>query len=80
MPESFFKLVIIQYEWRRGAESNRCTRLCRPLHNHSATPPLLYNQGNKNITPISQQPRRAIGAGNEARTRDPNLGKVVLYH
>ena len=21
-----------------------------------------------------------IGAGNEARTRDPNLGKVVLYH
>ena len=20
------------------------------------------------------------GAGNEARTRDPNLGKVVLYH
>ena len=21
-----------------------------------------------------------FGAGNEARTRDPNLGKVVLYH
>jgi hypothetical protein len=21
-----------------------------------------------------------IGAGNEIRTRDPNLGKVVLYH
>ena len=23
--------------WRLGAESNRCTRLCRPLHDHSAT-------------------------------------------
>jgi hypothetical protein len=21
-----------------------------------------------------------FGAGNETRTRDPNLGKVVLYH
>src|ERR1700676_2527660 len=25
--------------WRLGAESNRCTRLCRPLHDHSATLP-----------------------------------------
>ena len=25
--------------WRRGSESNRHRRLCRPLHNHSATPP-----------------------------------------
>src|SRR5438045_3926568 len=24
---------------RRGPESNRCTRLCRPLPNHSATAP-----------------------------------------
>jgi hypothetical protein len=24
---------------RRGAESNRCAGLCRPLPNHSATPP-----------------------------------------
>jgi hypothetical protein len=24
--------------------------------------------------------RFLIGAGNEVRTRDPNLGKVVLYH
>jgi len=24
--------------------------------------------------------RFVIGAGNEVRTRDPNLGKVVLYH
>ena len=25
--------------WRRGSESNRRGRLCRPLHDHSATPP-----------------------------------------
>ena len=24
--------------------------------------------------------QHAFGAGNETRTRDPNLGKVVLYH
>ena len=48
--------------WRLGSESNRRPRLCRPLHNHSAT-----------------QPKEGTGAGNETRTRDPNLGKVVLY-
>ena len=26
---------------RLGPESNRCSRLCRPLHNHSATQPCL---------------------------------------
>ena len=26
-------------EPRRGPESNRCTRLCRPLRSHSATAP-----------------------------------------
>ncbi len=26
-------------QWRPGSESNRRTRLCRPLHNHSATWP-----------------------------------------
>jgi hypothetical protein len=29
----------IRAVWRRGSESNRRPRLCRPLHNHSATPP-----------------------------------------
>ena len=47
-------------------ESNRRPRLCRPLHNHSATPP-------QTDTCVQR------GAGNETRTRDPNLGKVVLY-
>ena len=26
--------------WRRGPESNRRRRLCKPLHNHFATPPM----------------------------------------
>ena len=25
--------------WRPGPELNRCTRFCKPLHNHSATGP-----------------------------------------
>lgn len=93
--------------WRRGSESNRRPRLCRPLHNHSATPPLLP-QPNGLVAPLQRnretqklkrengfRQRRmsftrwpyakgsifpVTGAGNEARTRDPNLGKVVLYH
>jgi hypothetical protein len=28
----------------------------------------------------STSPSREAGAGDEARTRDPYLGKVVLYH
>ena len=27
----------------------------------------------------SRRPELVIGAGNETRTRDPNLGKVMLY-
>ncbi len=29
--------------WRRGSESNRRTRSCSPLHDHSATAPKCYN-------------------------------------
>ena len=29
---------------------------------------------------LKSQPSYVDGAGNEIRTRDPNLGKVVLYH
>ena len=28
-------------KWRLGSELNRRTRLCRPLHNHSATQPCI---------------------------------------
>ena len=31
--------AIRAFEWRLRAESNRRTRLCRPLHDHSATQP-----------------------------------------
>ena len=37
--------------------------------NHLATPPRERMDGCKNV-----------GAGNGIRTRDPDLGKVVLYH
>jgi hypothetical protein len=74
--------------WRPGSESNRRTRLCRPLHDHSATRPWMAIAGlscpENDKTPGS--PRSCMeavasesGAGNETRTRDPDLGKVVLY-
>src|SRR6476619_6335205 len=76
--------------WRPGSESNRRTRLCRPLHDHSATwpnfatPPRTIHGwflplhkrqdlGFSEVLPCES------GAGNETRTRDPDLGKVVLY-
>ena len=62
--------------WRRGSESNRRTRSCSPLHNHSATAPLNWFTKKK---PRRNRGFRKLGAGNEIRTRDPNLGKVVLY-
>ena len=60
--------------WRLRSESNRRTRLCRPLHDHSATQPG-QPTGVVATTPVGGE----SGAGNETRTRDPNLGKVVLY-
>ncbi len=32
----------LQLQWRLGSESNRRPRLCRPLHNHSATQPMAF--------------------------------------
>ncbi len=49
--------------WRRVPESNRTRRICNPLHNRFVNAPFEAN----------------LGAGNETRTRDPDLGKVVLY-
>ncbi len=67
--------------WRLSPESNRGPRLCRPLHNHSATQPLSVTASSlsKRKTPPGCGVGRDSGAGNEIRTRDPNLGKVVLY-
>src|SRR5678809_897969 len=58
--------------WRRESESNRRPRLCRPLHDHSAIPPESKEGRSCNLP-------SEIGAGNESRTRDLNLGKVALY-
>lgn len=69
--------------WRLRPESNRRPRLCRPLHNHSATQPT--DTCNARIICICCSKKKTtvsslyFGAGNETRTRDPNLGKVVLY-
>ena len=72
--------------WRRGPESNRPTRICNPVHNRFATAPIVssitltkkgslgFPSGWKTLALLP-----ASGAGNEARTRDLNLGKVALY-
>ena len=71
--------------WRPGSESNRRTRLCRPLHNHSATWPmagtecLMQSVSLNEMTSETRGHSQKNGAGNETRTRDPDLGKVVLY-
>jgi hypothetical protein len=64
--------------WRREPESNRPTRICNPVHNRFAIAPcgnclLRKIKGKQESFPVK------FGAGNEARTRDLNLGKVALY-
>ena len=66
-------------KWRLGSESNRRTRLCRPLHNHSATQPECLLMVFPGVSCWTHREDKKNGAGNETRTRDPNLGKVVLY-
>ena len=73
------RAVTVQVDdWRRGSESNRRTRSCSPLHNHSATAPEKIEEIGSLCSQVGIE-RLEIGAGNEIRTRDPNLGKVVLY-
>ena len=36
---SLRRIATLREIWRRRSESNRRRRLCRPLHDHSATPP-----------------------------------------
>ena len=66
--------------WRLESESNRRTRSCSPLHNHSAIQP---QNGTENemalLIDLSVDPVRD-GAGKEIRTPDPRLGKAMLYH
>src|SRR3954451_12719571 len=68
--------------WRRESESNRRRRLCRPLHDHSAIPPGMVDLDQSRGRSTRGRARALsaeTGAGNEARTRDLNLGKVALY-
>ena len=51
--------------WRRRPDSNRRMRVLQTL-----ALPLGHVAAKKEVN----------GAGNGIRTRDPNLGKVVLYH
>ena len=88
---------LLEAMWRPGSELNRRTRLCRPLHDHSATRPVDRQSSRKSlagdwqdVAPITANVLKAqspasgalaskLGAGNETRTRDLNLGKVALY-
>ena len=69
------------HRWRLGSELNRRTRICSPLHDHSATQPLELSHQSTGATknPGCTGVSRVVGAGNEVRTRDLNLGKVALY-
>src|SRR5690625_962507 len=65
--------------WRWVRDSNPCTRLCRPLPNHSANPPgdALASYGT--ALPTRCRERRSPGADVRIRTADPHLGKVMLF-
>src|SRR5688572_11118275 len=53
---------------------------CRPLPYHLATPPRHDRRaGPLRIGPVEASGPEEHGAGNGARTRDLNLGKVALY-
>ena len=53
-------LATVRFGWRRGSESNRRRRLCRPLHDHSATPP---GAGRARTRAASQTKRESPLAG-----------------
>src|SRR5690606_36400719 len=61
-----------------------CTRLCRPLPRLSANPPgvdvLRRTAGTSYETALPDVPGAPFaGADDGTRTRDPHLGKVMLY-
>jgi hypothetical protein len=86
--------ALVVNRWRRDPESNRTRRICNPLHNRFAIAPCgdqveCYQEEReataslRRLRPLRcQAPKdrnKHSGAGNEARTRDLNLGKVALY-
>ena len=63
-------------KWRLESESNRRTRSCSPLHNHSATQPMKQSGM---LLSFHTESLTKNGAGNRVRTGDLYLGKVPLY-
>jgi hypothetical protein len=83
--------LITGFGWRRGPESNRASRICNPVHNRFVTAPYSVCLGKPDgFADIYMKPPMKkdsilkccplyIGAGEESRTLDLNLGKVALY-
>ena len=83
---------IVSKGWRREPESNRCTRICSPLHHHSAIAPpknrFSWRAGADSATrPQGQADSRAIVAilgQAESSVRkwgcNPAPGIVIAYH
>ena len=65
---------VVAPRWRRDSTPRR--RLCRPLPNHSATPPGTRSLEDK-VSGLDQG--RKLRADDGSRTRDPHHGKVMLY-
>jgi hypothetical protein len=66
-------------DWRCDPESNWANRICNPGHNRFAIAPQKTRLHDTKIMGKPNKLSQEFGAGNEARTRDLNLGKVALY-
>ncbi len=69
-----------QGAWRRGSESNRRRRLCRPLHDHSATPPgeAARQGGERNRCRAAPLPHPASRGGRRPSGAATKRGKQAL--
>ncbi len=61
------QLHTIPVGWRLGPESNRRTRLCRPLHNHSATQPINIKKATKGRFCLERETRFELATPTLAR-------------
>src|SRR5690606_12413676 len=67
-PHEFF---LRRYRWRPGSELNRRTRICSPLHNHSATRPVTGTASGK---PPERPSKQNPGSGALSRRRRTPAG------
>jgi hypothetical protein len=81
--EQLNTLITGRKDWRRGSESNRRIKVLQtsplPLGYRAPAQYVSVPYGKSPSTGIAGLERK-IGAGDEGRTRDFNLGKVALYH